>query len=441
LLTQQKIFWFWLPLAASWTLMMLQGTIIQGTIARLPEAKTMLAAAGVVISVAVTIESPIIMVLATTTALTDSPQAYRLLRRFVLHLNILLTLIAALIAFVDPVYSGLIEGLMGIPPHIAQVAQPGLQIMTFWSAAIGWRRFYQGILIRFEQTRHVGYGTAVRLSAIGAAAVTVAIFTDLPGVVVAGCAWMSGVTSEMIYAYFAARPVIATHLSAPAQAEEPPLLYSDVVKYHAPLAATSLLSLLAQPMIGAGLARMAFPEENLAAWPVIFTVLLFFRSLAFALPETVIALFKKPAHYYPLRRFCLAVAAGSSLAIALVVFSPLIMLYLLYVTAVSTELVTFIVPGVIAGLLIPALHALQSWLRGVLMVAKITGDIYWGMGVNLLATGLGLGTGILWQAPGAPTAAVALSLGMVAEIIYLWWRVKPAQARLRVVLGRLAVSP
>ena len=77
---------------------------------------------------------------------------------------------------------------------------------------------------------------------------------------------------------------------------------------------------------GAGLARMAFPEENLAAWPVVFSILLFFRSFGMALPEVVIALLKKAENLAPLRHFCLLVAAGSSGALAMVTFSPLLLM-------------------------------------------------------------------------------------------------------------------
>jgi len=168
----------------------------------------MLAAAGIVLSMEVTFESPIIMLLSTSTALARNGQAYRMLRRFVLHLTILLTVVAATVAFVDPVYDWLIPGIMGIPAHIAEAAQPAMKIMTFWSAAIGWRRFYQGILIRFGHTRRVGIGTAVRLSAVAIAAVILALFSELPGVQVGAWVWMVGVTSELVYSYLAARPIV-----------------------------------------------------------------------------------------------------------------------------------------------------------------------------------------------------------------------------------------
>lgn len=431
MLTQQKIFWFWSPLAMSWALMMMQGPVIQAAIARLPDMKTMLAAAGIVISLSVTIESPVIMLLATSTALVTSAQAYRVLRRFACHINILLTVIAASIAFVEPLYNWLVPGLMGIPAHIAEVTQPGMQIMVFWSMAIGWRRFYQGILIRYQQTRWVGYGTVVRLVAVAVTAFSLVTFSEWSGVVVGGCTWMAGVLAELTFIYFIARSTVKTQLADMDGPDQAHPSYRDVVRYHTPLAATSLLTLLAQPMIGAGLARMLFPEENLAAWPIIFTIWLFFRSFGLALPEVVLAMFKGPETLPPLRRFCLWVATGSSLALAVMIFSPLITFYLLYITGVTTELAQFIIPGAMAGLFIPALQAVQSWYRGVLMVAKVTGDIYWGMGFNLVATGLLLVAGVMWQAPGAPVAAVALTMGMIVENIYLWQRVKPVQARLQ----------
>lgn len=54
---------------------------------------------------------------------------------------------------------------MGVPEHIAAAARSAMAIMILWSAAIGWRRFYQGILIRYGETRRVSYGTLVHLLA------------------------------------------------------------------------------------------------------------------------------------------------------------------------------------------------------------------------------------------------------------------------------------
>jgi hypothetical protein len=158
-----QVFWFWLPLAASWLLMTCEGPIVQALISRSADSAIHLAAFGITLSLQIAIESPVIMLLATSTRLATHRQAYRALRGFVLSLNLILTVVAAIISF-TPVYDGLVPWLMGIPAPIAAAARPAMRIMTFWTAAIGWRRFLQGVLIRSGDTRSVGWGTAVRLA-------------------------------------------------------------------------------------------------------------------------------------------------------------------------------------------------------------------------------------------------------------------------------------
>jgi progressive ankylosis protein len=96
---QRDIFWFWLPLFASWLLMTAEGPIISAAINRLPNQVIMLAAQGIVISLSVTIESPIINLLATSTALVKDRASYLLVRRFTIHWMIGLTLVTVLVAF------------------------------------------------------------------------------------------------------------------------------------------------------------------------------------------------------------------------------------------------------------------------------------------------------------------------------------------------------
>ncbi|HNS40761.1 MAG TPA: hypothetical protein PKJ56_11025, partial [Promineifilum sp.] len=66
---QRYILLFWFPLFASWMLMSAEGPLISAAINRLPNEVLMLAAMGIVTSLSVTIESPVINRLATSTAL------------------------------------------------------------------------------------------------------------------------------------------------------------------------------------------------------------------------------------------------------------------------------------------------------------------------------------------------------------------------------------
>ena len=75
----------------------------------------------------------------------------------------------------------------------------------------------------------------------------------------------------------------------------------------------------------------------------------------------------------------------------------------------------------------------------MLMTGNATGHVYWGMGLNLVVTALVIALGIVWQAPGVPAAAAALTLGMTIELVYLAWRVRPVQMRLQMTLNPAGV--
>lgn len=416
--TQRQIFLFWLPLAASWLLMGAEVPVLQAAIARLPDMQTQLAAFGIVMSLEIAIESPVIMLLATSTALSTSARNYLTLRRFMVWINVLATIAAVLVAY-TPVYDFVVLSLMGIPLEIADAARPGMKIMTLWTAAIGLRRFIQGVMIRRGRTRSIGYGTMARLLSSGGTGIVLAIVTNLPGVYVGSIALMAGVMTEAGFVAWVVRPTVRKLLAEDSEGGARALSMWDVVRYHAPLAATSLLTLLAQPMIGAGLARMPRPEENLAAWPVIWGIVFIFRSPSFALPEAIIALVAERRLRGALRTFCRRIGMASSGAMLLLVATPLSGLYLHYIAGLPPNLAGFVVPGMLLGLAMPFINSIHSWIRGLLLAAHSTGIIYWGMGLNLAVTGIIVVAGVLLHMPGAATAVVALTTAFVAEIFFL----------------------
>lgn len=420
-LSQRRILLFWLPLASSWLLMTTEMPFISAAIARLPDAQTMIAAFGITASISITIESPVIMLLATATALATHRQAYKMIRRFTLHLMVLTTVLTVLVGF-TPLYDVIVRGWMNIPLAIAQAAQPGIQIMTLWSAAIAWRRFKQGVMIRNGQTRLIGVGTIIRLAASTGTAVGLAVWGGVTGVMVGGAALMMGVLAEATYAHWAAAPVIAAQLSRD-DFDHPDLTYRALLKFHLPLAAVSLLTLLGQPMVSAALARAANPERSLAAWPVANGLLSIFRSASYALPEAVIALQSRPGSVAALRRFCYNVGWVTTALLAVMVVTPLAGLYFHSVIGISSELTALAVPGIWLGLTLPAVGSVQSYLRGSLMSRHSTNPLYQAMLINLLTMGIVLAVGVRQGWPGVPLASGALGVAQLAEGALLMWSV------------------
>jgi hypothetical protein len=384
----------------------------------------MLAAQGIIISLSVTIESPIINMLATSTALVKDRASYLLLRRYTIHWMILLTLVSAALAF-TPLFDLVIVRLMGVAEEVAVWIRPGMRIMTLWSAAIGWRRFLQGILIRFKQTQMVTIGTAIRLLASGGTAISLAVWGQWPGVYVGTTAWMAGVLAEALYATIAVRSLIRKELGPDSPpAAGPPLTYRELLDFHLPLAGTSVLVLLVQPMVTFSLARLDQPTQSLAAWPIVFQITLISRAAAFALPEVVIALSEGERTFRPIRRFAFSLMVVITVLITIFILTPLADLYLFNLQDMTRPVGELARSGLALFIPLPALAVLISWFRGLLINQRKTKFVNVGMGLNVLATVAVLGAGMFFQWPGINTAALALSAAALVELVYLWWRIR-----------------
>jgi hypothetical protein len=422
--TQKYIFWFWLPLFASWLLMTAEGPFVTAAINRLPDEVIMLAAQGIVVSLSVTIESPIINLLATSTALVRDRHSFLLMRRFTLHWAIGLTVIATALAF-TPLFDVVILDWMGTPTNVARWVRPGLQIMTLWSAAIAWRRFLQGVLIRFGQTHYVAWGTAVRLVASGGTAAALALWSGWPGVVTGATALMAGVTAEAAFATIAVRPLLRTKLApGTEEVEGAARSYGELLSFHLPLAGTALLTLLAQPLVTFSLARLDNPTLTLAAWPLVFQLVLISRAAALALPEAVIALTSGPESYRPVRRFSFGLAGASLLAMTVLVLTPLLPFYLERIQDTELPVAVLAASGTRLFLLYPALFVLLSWLRGLLISHRATKAVNLGMAINLAATAVILIVAVALRLPGIVAAAAALNVALVAELFVIVWRTR-----------------
>jgi hypothetical protein len=159
------------------------------------------------------------------------------------------------------------------------------------------------------------------------------------------------------------------------------------------------------------------------------------RAAAFSLPEVVIALSKKPDMFQSLRQFSLRMAGGLLILMALVVFTPIAGFYIFVVQDMTAVVGNLAMDAVRLFLFFPALAAITSWLRGLLINNKATRPINMGMAINLGITAVILIIGVAARFPGLPTAAVALNLASAVENIYLAWRaqlvIQPAYSLLK----------
>jgi hypothetical protein len=100
-----------------------------------------------------------------------------------------------------------------------------------------------------------------------------------------------------------------------------------LLEFYTPLALTSLLNLLVQPIGSAALSCMPDALESLAVWPVVTGLIFMLRSLGFAYNEVVVAMLDEPRVVPSLRRFTVLLATSTTLLLLTMAATPITILW------------------------------------------------------------------------------------------------------------------
>lgn len=418
-LTRRQVFRLWFPLAASWALMGAEGPLFTYFVAHLPEQKVNLAAFGsITFPVALVVEGPIIMLLAASTALCRDWTSYRKVRRFTLVAAAALTALHAAIAF-TPLYHVVAGTIIGAPEEVRAPGRLGLQLMLPWTGAIAYRRFLQGLLIRYHASRMVMFGTVVRLVVLVSALWLGSRFADWPGIAVGSFAISCGVVAEALFARWSVGPVLRERLPRHDPDAEP-LHRRRFLAFYLPLALTPLITLFIQPAGAAAMSRMPEAALSLAAWQVVHAIVFLTRSTGFALNEVVVAQLDRPGARPALRSFTLMLALATSGALALIALTPLADLLFRGVFGLAPDLARVCRVALLFALVMPAYQALQSWYQGRLVHRGRTRGVTEAVVLYAAVALVGLGAGARWSTvPGIYWALATFTLGGILQTLWL----------------------
>ena len=422
-LTYRKIFVFWGPLALTWLMMAFEQPVLIAFIARLADAKVNLAAFGIAGSFAMIFEAPIIMLMSASTALVTGHHSYRKLKRFTDLLNLGVTAVQ-LLMLIPPVFKFIVVRLMGVPAEVAGLAHIALLIFLPWAASIGYRRFYQGILIRNNLTRRVTYGTMVRLSVIVITGV-ILYSAGVKGAYVGAAAMSLAVFSEAVATRIMAASTVKMLVNKE-DTENGHLNLRSISKFYYPLALTSLLSLGVHPFVTFFLGRSDMAVESLAVLPVVNSLVFVFRSLGLSYQEVNIALIgKQRQNFMLLRNYAIILGVIVTVFITLIAFTPLADLWFIKISGLSKELADLSYLPLQIMVLLPALTVLLNFQRSLLVIQGTTGPISVATAVELTGIiGVLLVCVVFLDMVGVVGASLAFVIGKGMSILYLMPRQK-----------------
>jgi O-antigen/teichoic acid export membrane protein len=416
-LTLKSIFIFWLPLSLTWLMMSLEGPFIAAVIARLIEPKFNLAAYGVAFSFALIAESPIIMIMSASTKLVKSNNTYKKLKNFTFTLNGIITLIM-LTGLLPPVFDFITLNLIGLPKEVAILTYKASFVLLPWPAAIGFRRFYQGILISSNKTKFVALGTAVRLISMATTALILYHLHITTGAVTGALSLSVGVSLEAIATYLMSVNSIKNLISSN---NTESISYLQIVKFYYPLAITSILALGVHPIVTFFLSKSRLPVESLAVLPVVNSLVFIFRSMGLSYQEVGIALIGNNfENLKKLKQFALILGISSSLALSIIAFSPLSKLWFHNISGLSELLTSIAITPTKIMVLFPALSVLISWQRSILVSSKNTKPITMASVLEISGIVFGLFITIKYfNLIGVTAAAISFLTGRTFANLYL----------------------
>lgn len=387
--------------------------ICVGFVNKLPDHRVQIAAIQALFAISLFIESPVIDLLATSTTLGRTSRSFSTIRRFTKSLMVCCAAAHLLIAVTPPLFEFVFKGLLGLPNEVAEAVHLPMLIMVPWTPAIGWRRHVQGFLIRNGLTRPIGTGTLLRVITIFLVTFAGFLSHKLPGAVVASLALASSVVVEAIYINHVGRMA----LSEASMPEGQSLTTQELAAFHLPLSVSTMVALVAMPMTTRSLAEAPSPLLAMNSWQISLSLAFLLRTMTFALPEVVIANWKRGHDARLLFRFCLGVGLGLTLLMLLLGLLRLDEVFFRYVTQADADVAHGAHIAFLACAMLPTLTAATSYVKGVLTLMKVTVSRLAGTLVSMavLAGVLALGVSNRW--PGVVTAASAVTLSQLAELV------------------------
>ncbi len=413
-----KLWQQFIPLSLSDVSMALGDPLTTTTLAHLPDARTNIAAVGVAKTIAIFCESPIIMLLHASNALAPTQVSRQALWKFALIASGVMSLLLAMttLPFIFAIVG---EGWLGVSPSLTSTIRSTLSIVILWPFAIGWRRYFQALLIHCGHSNAVAQAGIIRLLVVGGI-LAGGFMLKANGAVVAGMSLVWGVIAEAVAVTYLAQKLGATKPPELVSTPELPQDIAGVWKFYAPLGGTMMLGWGARAALVGIVARSNDGNIALAAWPAAWGLVLVIANSTRMVQQIII----RNRKFMPDRSlitFAISVGIFCSLILLSLSGTPMSEQAISYFIGSDRDLIDRVRPVLLICTIIPLLVSVQNALQGFLVSEGRTWGVNqaaWVGAIMMLATAY-LASQLGQN--GAISAAIGMILGTAIEISYLFY--------------------
>lgn len=411
------IFKTWWPIAISWVILALEPQFLSSVIARFPNSEVNLAAYGNIAHlIPIFLQSPIMLLHAASAALCKDIETFKKLRKFTYAMTIGLTLVHLLIAL-TPLYFFVTRNLLNLPEEVVQAGRPGLILMLPWAGAITYRRFHQGILIRFGHTKRMGFGTILRLISDVICVLILANIKGISGLVVATAAQGFSVFLEGAYVGAVTQKIVKKQLKPSVSGVI--IRWKEFRKYYTPLLVNAIVMVLINPLNSAALGRMPMALASLSTWPVVNGFGHMVGNLGQPSREITLTYIRNKGSFKVIRKFCLTIGIIASSILALFTFTPLLNWYLRVVVSLPEHLIPYAKTASIFIIPVGVIRSLSNMYTGIVSYNRKTTSLLMSTIAQMSVVFLGLMLGIFfWPYEGIYAIAI---VSLIASLVQLIW--------------------
>jgi progressive ankylosis protein len=285
--------------------------------------------------------------------------------------------------------------------------------------AIGWRRYFQGLLIHGGQSTAVAQAGITRLFIVGS--ILLMGFTlKLSGAVVAGMSLVWGVIAEAIAVTYLAQRLGATKLPKIVAKLELPQDLTGVWKFYLPLGGSMMLVWGARAALVGIVARANDGSIALAAWPAAWGLVLVVANSTRMVQQIVIRN-RKLIPDRVLLIFAITVGTICSLVLLSVSGTPMSAIAIGWFIGNDPELIDRVRPVLLICTVMPLLVSVQNAIQGFLVSEGRTWGVNQATWVGAIVMLCSAYLGVRSGQNGAISAAIGMILGGMLEVSYLFY--------------------
>lgn len=410
--TPQGFARFYAPLAATSLLLTATHPMITAALARTPDPVSALVGFSVAFSVCGVLYSPLLVLQQVVASRILRGGEFAPIQRFGLLAGLGFSLLAALIAFVDPVHMLVFRDVVGL--RGSALAEAGFAFAWLWPIPVitAVRALHQGRLVAGHRTHPIAIATGVRTGVLAVVAIWLAATSG--GARVGAAAFTAGVLAEAVLVLFAHTPNLPRRYAIRGGNGD------MLVRFSAPLMLNMLLWWTTPLVINTVLARTPTPDLSIAAFAIVEAIAWFLTSPVGQLQQASIALVDDETSFVTIRRYSGALSMATFLLIGILILPAARTALLSAVYDPAPELLVAAVRALPFAVAYPLLYGHRQFFQGLF----IRSGHPWTVGLGAI---LRIVTIIVLAAftvgpfghHGAALGVVIAALGLLAEGVFL----------------------